>query len=241
MNPPSKTLIRLSRLSSAEYSSRPRTSTSQRKIRPDAGSSALLPETRAATASSYRPVTAHKISSMDNTDGKGWTTDRSILSNAPASTTLGLTIQTGKRSDTRRRIGISSASSMHVNTLMSSNLVSYKQIFTDRAQNYDENGNFRSENSPRNVAEIRESIMRDIPRMRDISPLVSSLIQGTKEKLRKIDKIYTMDLSRTFRSKFEEQLITEIEEKANSIRKLVKIRSKNSLYCGLSKHIYCRY
>ena len=119
---------------------------------------------------------------------------------------------------------------MQVNTRMSANFASYKQIFTDRAHNYDDNGNFLDKDSPRAINEMRESIMKDIPRMRDISPLVSSIIRGTKEKLNKIDKIYTMDLSRTFRSKFEEEVITQIEEQASSIKKVIKVRSKESFW-----------
>jgi len=87
--------------------------------------------------------------------------------------------------------------------------------------------NIESQESKDEV-EIREKILKDIPRMKTMSSIMMNTARDMKAKFRKIDTMTKLDFSQTFRSKFEEDIvadaISKVEEYAGNANKGEKTR-----------------
>lgn len=225
INSKPNTLVRLSKLLSdnTDVSTHRDSSSIEKKPR-ETNSSATPLKTRAGSAISFKSGSARRLSSIENLqEDKKYKNERSLFTDQSSSSQLGLHMAIIKTKDIKGR----SISSYRLQR--NSSLAAYQSQFTERTCVDEKEQSSNKENDSKTLEETKGSILKDIPRMKDVSSIVKNVFRNTRDKWEKVSQTNKVDLGKTFRSKFEEEIILAAQEKAAVRSMTAGVKSKYNL------------
>jgi len=170
-----------------------------------------------------------KIPSGYLKDTKGWNTERNSIANIGITTVTSIPIK--NLLETKKKNQSMSTLKVRPNT---TGQLSLRKSTEGQIQEDLEQAKTSRDFSMRVIDEVKESILKDIPRMQDISRFVEGAARCTREKFRQVDKMCRLNYTQTFKSQFEEEVIADVigkvEAHATGSNPINRIRSKCVLY-----------